>query len=274
MAEDSMLWGTGTTGDGLNPYSQTETINMFRRLLIGDQEASQGVLPDYLNELACSSSLNETIQVATGAAVVYGFQYINDASLGLAVPAPAVGTTGGRVSLRANYAAQTVRATVTKNTDGNSAIPALTQVAGTTWDIPLCTFQITTGGVVTITDARDWCKFSTIFEVVGRRQGGSATNWGATGTNNYSPARQLMQAGAIAWGGAAAASGSVIVTFPTAYAAGVTPLILSAIPSALSGATINCTAQVSNTQITINWRDFTGATYTALDLNWAVVGPE
>jgi hypothetical protein len=51
---------------------------------------------------------------------------------------------------------------VKKSADGNSAIPGLTQVFGTTWEISLATFLITTGGVITVTDARVFRKSTSV----------------------------------------------------------------------------------------------------------------
>jgi hypothetical protein len=85
---------------------------------------------------------------------VQGFSYWNSSASTLAVTTPTTGTTGGRVVLRADYSAATVRTVVKLNTDGNAGIPALTQVANTTWEISLATFTVTTGGVITVTDDR------------------------------------------------------------------------------------------------------------------------
>lgn len=247
MAEKSMLWTTGSTGDGLSPYSQTEWIKLFRRLFVNDQRASQGVLVGFNNALAVSSGAVDQVTVATGGAIVDGFPYENDASLNLAITRPAVGTTGGRVSLRANYAAQTVRATVTRNTDGVAGIPALTQSDGVTWDIPLATFTITTGGVVTVTDARSYAHFASRVAlenldtdvvddtIVGnrvpaltRRQGGDATNWSTSGGTTYTPTNVRMQVGnknvTVAIGDIGA---SATISFPVAFSAA--PVVIAVI---------------------------------------------
>ena len=49
---------------------------------------------------------------------------------------------------RADWAAQTVRAVVVLNTDGVADPPALTQTSGTTYEINLATFTITTEGEI------------------------------------------------------------------------------------------------------------------------------
>ena len=133
--------------------------NWLRRTFL-NAAASEGVLLGYANALACTGTATP-IGVATGAAMVYGFPYENDTSTTLAVTTPAVGTTGGHVVLRVNWAAQTVRLFAVRNTDGVNSTPALTQVALTTWEIRLCSFTVTTGGVIAITDTRAYCHFNT-----------------------------------------------------------------------------------------------------------------
>lgn len=161
MTERSRFWTTNNTGDGPTiGYSTSDWEKILRHQFNGGDEANGGILFGIGNALAVSGA-SSPLAVNTGAAMVYGHYYENDASLNLAVTTPVVGTTGGRVVLRVNWAAQTVRALVNRNTDGLSAIPALTQSAGTTWEISLATFTITTGGVITLTDTRKYVKFST-----------------------------------------------------------------------------------------------------------------
>lgn len=166
MAEQSLFWTTNNTGDGPSSgYSVTRWAEFLRDILNGGNSANGGVLQDVDNELSVSGAASP-LAVASGAAIVNGFYYKNSASLNLAVTTPVVGTTGGHIVLRADYAAQTVRAVAVRNTDGLSAIPALTQVNGTTWEIRLASFTITTGGVITVTDARNYAKYSTELDAV------------------------------------------------------------------------------------------------------------
>jgi hypothetical protein len=64
------------------------------------------------------------------------------------------------VVLRVAWAAQTVRITRIAGTEG-AGLPALTQTPGTTYDVPLASASITTGGAITVTDARAYCHFAT-----------------------------------------------------------------------------------------------------------------
>jgi hypothetical protein len=155
--EKSAFWTTNGTGDGTSGgYTATEFYDFVRRLITTDQEASQGVLRGVDNELAVSGS-NSPLSVATGSAIAHGFFYNNSAALNLTVTSPITGTTGGRVNLKVDWTAQTVRAVVQMNTDGVAAIPSLVQTAGSEWNIPLATFTITIAGAITLTDARNFC---------------------------------------------------------------------------------------------------------------------
>lgn len=161
MAESSRFWATNNTGDGLSSgFTVTHWQNFVSKLFEGGEMVNGAVLRGVDNQLACSGTASP-ITVATGAAIGYGHFYENDTSLTLAVTTPTVNTTGGHIVLETNWTAQTVRAKMYKNTDGLSAIPALTQNAGTLWQTRLCSFTITTGGVITITDARAFAHYST-----------------------------------------------------------------------------------------------------------------
>lgn len=159
MAESSIFWTTGSTGDGATTYTQTQLFNWLRRTFT-TTATTQGVMRGYGGELAVTGT-SSPIAIASGAASVYGIPYESTASENKTITTPSVGTTGFRVVLRANWTAQTVRITVLVNTDGVSAAPAVTQTPGTTYDISLATGTITTGGVIALTDARDFIQFNT-----------------------------------------------------------------------------------------------------------------
>jgi hypothetical protein len=162
MAETSMLWTTNGTGHGVGSgYASNRWQAFLRKMFMSDQVATACVLNGVDSELAVSGTASP-LSVAAGAAIDHSFFYENDAAKALAVTTPVVGLTGGRVILEANWAAQTVTALAVRNTDGVAAIPALTQVANTTWQVSLATFTITTGGVITLTDTRKKVKFSNV----------------------------------------------------------------------------------------------------------------
>lgn len=185
MAEQSMPWTTNGTGDGVSGgYSQQRWYDIFRKLFTPGQSESAGVVRGEGSELAVTGTASP-LSVAAGAAVVRGFIYENTSSLNLTVSTPAA-TTGGRVVLEANWTAQTVRAKVVMSSSGVTTPPALTQTDGTTWQISLATFTITSGGAITLTDDRSFCHFGTKVDMDGistpaaffdYRLGGSSTDW-------------------------------------------------------------------------------------------------
>lgn len=142
MAESSRFWNTNNVGDGPTAgYDRTAIAGWMRKVFGG------GILARVHYELLVSGSISP-LTVSAGAAIVDGMLYVNTSGLNLGVTAPTGGTTGGRVVLRADWSAQTVRPVVKLNTDGNAAPPGLTQTSGTTYEISLCTFTITTAGAI------------------------------------------------------------------------------------------------------------------------------
>lgn len=217
MAEQSLPWTTGATGDGASTFSATRTQEWLRDTFTSDRYANEGVLAGVGGQLAVSAG-SGNVSVAAGAAYVYGLFYQNTAATVLTVPTSVVGTTGHRIVLRASWSAQTVRLAIKSSADGTSSPPGLTQSAGTTWEISLATVQRTTGGVITVTDARDYCHFSAA--PVYRRQGGSASDWSSPGSTNYTPGGSLIQVGAASVSFSSSESSSVTtVTFPQAFSA-------------------------------------------------------
>lgn len=154
-----MLWATGTSGDGTAAYTEAEATRLFKHLA-GGSPTTEGVLFEVDNSLAVTGTASP-LAVNTGSAFVNGYFYWNTASVNLTVTTPIVGTTGGRVVLQMITASKTVRLAVIMSTDGISAYPALTQTDGVKWEIPLANFTITTGGVITLVDARGWVHMPT-----------------------------------------------------------------------------------------------------------------
>lgn len=158
MTERSRFWGGTATGDAtVAPYdAETE----FAQVLMSIAEANEIpidrsiVFLDELNKLVVTGAASP-LAVGTGRALVYGNWYENDASVSIAIPTPAVSTRIDRIVLRKSWAAQTVRITRIAGTEG-AGVPAITQIAGTTWDMPIAQVSITTGAVITITDERDF----------------------------------------------------------------------------------------------------------------------
>lgn len=151
MAEKSIFWTTGATGDGASEYTQAEVIRWMRQMMLNDN-SEEGVHLNYGNELEVTGT-SSPVAVDTGAAIVYGFPYWNTASVDVAIPTPSASTRVDLIVLEADWTAQTVRVTRVAGTEGAGA-PSLTQTDGVEWQIPLAQASITTGGVITVTDAR------------------------------------------------------------------------------------------------------------------------
>jgi hypothetical protein len=153
MAEKGYPFTNNATGDGTSGGYTAAEWRKIHRYLFGDGVAVEG------NQLAVTGAASP-LAVNTGHAVVDGLFYDNTASVNLTVTTPVVNTTGGHVILRASFAAQTVRLVAVRNTDGVAAIPSLTQTSETTFEIRLASFTITTGGVITLTDARTYLHYT------------------------------------------------------------------------------------------------------------------
>jgi len=155
MTEKSWLWTTGGAGDGASTYTRSDWGKAFK--IVASCRASEGVVPNFLNELVGSVPSANTARIGTGAALVDGKPYENSAPVDVTIPS-AVGagnTRIDRIVLRANWTAQTVRITRIAGTDAVSpTAPAITQTSETTYDIMLYRALVTTAGVVTLTDER------------------------------------------------------------------------------------------------------------------------
>ena len=159
MTESSRFWTTDDVGDGIAAgFSQDHLYELFNKTLLKDNTI-EGVLADIANELAVTGSTSP-VAVNTGASWIRGLFYENTASVDVAVSTPAA-LTGGHIVLEADWAAQTVRVKNYQSGSGDTGIPALTQNEGTTWQIRLATYQITSGGAITLTDARSFMHFNT-----------------------------------------------------------------------------------------------------------------
>jgi hypothetical protein len=159
--------------------------------------------------------------------------------------------------------------------DGTSAIPAVTQTAGTTWEITLATFTRATNGTITLTDARDFLHLGQV--LVWKRLGGDATNWATQGSTTYTPGPMRFQCGAAQLTFSSSATSNLItIPFPTSYSG--TPLVLLTVFSNGSGTGRKIVASVetiSTTQVQI--RGFlcdNSTTSSSFDVYWLAIGPK
>lgn len=85
----------------------------------------------------------------------------------------------------------------------------------------------------------------------------------------YTP-RERVERGTATWTGAAAASGSVALTYGTAFLSAPTVYVIASGVSAAN--IIVAIATPSATGVTIYWRDESGATHTSVDLMYLIMG--
>jgi hypothetical protein len=149
MTQRSLYWTNGLNHGG--PYTQDDLRLALSFMLSG----ADGVIVGALDALTVYSTGNNNVRVRSGRALVNGTIYENDAEISFTTASPTVGTTGRRLVLRKDWTAGSVTAAVLSSADGTEALPALTQNAGTVWEISLASFTITTGGVIgALTDTR------------------------------------------------------------------------------------------------------------------------
>jgi hypothetical protein len=159
MTERSLFWD-GAAGDG-GPYSSSNVHDQFFRSVLNGT-GDQGVLGGWLNELEVSGTTSP-LTVATGAAIVYGLFYENDTATTVSIPTPSSGFSRyDRVVVRRDWPTQTARVgRVSGVAAASPSIPTLTQTVGSTYEVPLATILVDDAGAITVTDARDYCAFTT-----------------------------------------------------------------------------------------------------------------
>lgn len=153
MTQKSIFWTTGATGDGASEYTQAELFRWMRQMMVGDTD--EGVHKNYLGELEVAG-VASPVTVEDGAAIVYGSPFWSTVQETVAVPTPAGATRIDRIVLQATWSTQLVRLARVAGVEGSGTPPALTQTDGVTWEISLAQVSITTGGVITVTDEREW----------------------------------------------------------------------------------------------------------------------
>ncbi len=149
MAEISRPWDGIVLGDA-GPYSDDQWTDVWLTLN-SPTIASEGVLRDQLNDLNLSGLPASPVTIETGRAVVDGSWYQSDANVGVTIPTPAANPRVDRIVLRKDWVLQTIRITRIAGAEAASPTPpAIVQVDGTTWDLPLWQVHITVGAVVTV----------------------------------------------------------------------------------------------------------------------------
>lgn len=174
MTERSMFWDGEILGD-CGPYTTAHVQDRFFRMLLNGT-GNRGVLPQWRNALEVSGIVSP-VSVATGGAIVYGGFFDSNTAVSVSIPTPSSGLSRyDRIVVRRDWATYLTRITRIAGTAAAApAIPSPVQTANVAWDIPLATILVDDAGTITVTDAREYCTFS--------------TDWpaGAVDTEHYAP---------------------------------------------------------------------------------------
>lgn len=177
MTQTSRFWNGLVTGDATSsPYdAHTEFAQVLAALggLSGRNNrfgvVRQGYYTTTSGELAVTGTTSP-VSIAPGEAFIAGTWYGNTAAISQAVASPSVSTRYDLIGLVKDWTAQTVRVFYRAGTEGNTeavALATLVRTYGTTWEAPLAVVKITTGGVVTIIDQREYVQADgTLYERV------------------------------------------------------------------------------------------------------------
>jgi len=162
MTERSWPWPGVALGDA-GPYSDDEWDDMFE-MRFGSGEGAdyrnRGVIRNWANELeVIDPSIANQVNVDTGAALVHGKHYDNDAVVNIVgIPNSGAPWREDTILLRSLWATQTIRIYRHQNTGGDGVgyeIPA--SVDGTVWYIPLAAVRIdAAGAILSVTDLREY----------------------------------------------------------------------------------------------------------------------
>ena len=147
MAEISRPWNGIVTGDS-GPYSDDQWSDLYKTMT-APTIANQGIFLSQLNELDLTGLPVTPVNIDTGRALVNGIWYESDAAVSVAIPTPGANPRVDRLVLRADWALQTVRVFRIAGAEAAAPVPpAIVQVDGVTWDLPLWQVHVTVGGVI------------------------------------------------------------------------------------------------------------------------------
>jgi hypothetical protein len=165
MAQRSLFLTDGAIDGG--PFSQAQArfsredlerypeVRLPWKALAGAPHASDGVFRRHLSAYD-ASVVGSAIRIAPGRAICDGVTHESDTNVDLTPTVPAA-TSAGLVVLQKSWASRTVRLALVQS--ANTTLPALTQVDGVTWEVPLWGYEVTSGAVVTIkSDRRRWVR--------------------------------------------------------------------------------------------------------------------
>jgi hypothetical protein len=261
LTQTSGFYTTSGAPSGHQVASYTQAIAAKAWAIMAACTGFEGVAPGYLNALVGSVPGANTARIGTGGAIVDGQWYQNDAAVDVTIPSAVGGgnTRIDRIVLRVTWASFQCIITRIAGTDaGSPTAPAITQTPTTTYDIMLYQALVNTSGAVTLTDERVMAGLLT------HRQGGSATEWETSGSNNYTLGRVRIQAGVAT----TSAGGTVTVTFPVPFA--YKPIVIATVQS--TGDQIVTYWQTSATSVVLHtYTANSGAAVSAV-VSWIAIG--
>lgn len=122
-------------------YTEADQADFNMRMM-----RPQGIIPEsLLGTLVPSAIGSMAVRIGPGEAFIQGFQYKSDANKDLTIGANASGSTRiDYIVLRMDRTGNTMLAVVVVGTPGAGA-PALTQVAGGTWEFPIAQITVVNG---------------------------------------------------------------------------------------------------------------------------------
>lgn len=161
MTEKSYFWNGNSVGDAVNaPYTIDAIHEIFNQIFCSKM-TSEGVIKGYANGLQGTNPSGLNISINTGAAIVYGRFYENDAAIASTVTAPGAGFNYYTYVLRlTGGATQTIR--VVRLGPSTTDYPTVTQSAPTfpdppsTWEIELFRVRVSSASAVVMTDRRSY----------------------------------------------------------------------------------------------------------------------
>lgn len=277
------------------PYSSAQWRALFSALFTTDPTA-QGPIGGHENELEVTNPTGKTIRVASGAGVVNGNIFFNDANIDFTPPTPAssarqdyvviclnetdlsFSTSDAGYSLTlpdvltdygssASIPAYSCRLAIVRGAEGGG-LPTLDQ-NDDHYMVPLANYSIDTSGTVSsLTDSRELAHIVANFR---QRQGGNSVDWAIPGTTNYLPGKTVMQAGTALWTGSATDEGSLTITFPIAFSD--SPIVLiTPLTAGEEGVYANIYT-ISGSEAEIRWYSHI-YDMTSIDFYWTAIGPE
>jgi len=181
MAVRSLPQSGHNVGDS-GPYTDAEWAEYMSTVYTGDDEATQGPLVNYANELLPSNPSGLTIRVATGAGVCYGHFMINDSNCDITVDAAGANpdrtdrivmcqnATNAGYDGAGDYGVACVKPMVPRNSCRPAVLQGVTATGAArvlatganAYMVELGRYIISGSTIGAITDYRDFCEFRTM----------------------------------------------------------------------------------------------------------------